>query len=54
MTGEPKASHSPSGASKTRYLACIVEYFICFTLVKIIISVQCVNDANVQIPIQKI
>jgi hypothetical protein len=33
MTEEPKASQSPSGASKTRYLACIVEYFICSTLV---------------------
>jgi hypothetical protein len=32
MTGEPKANQSPSGASKTRYLACIVEHFICSTL----------------------
>jgi hypothetical protein len=29
LTGEPKASQSPSEASKTRYHACIVEYFIC-------------------------
>jgi hypothetical protein len=33
MTGEPKASQSPSEASKTRYHACIVEYFICSSLV---------------------
>jgi hypothetical protein len=33
MTGEPKARQSPSEASKTRYHACIVEYFICSSLV---------------------
>jgi hypothetical protein len=33
MTGELKASQSPSEASKTRYHACIVEYFICSSLV---------------------
>jgi hypothetical protein len=33
MTGEPKASQSPSEASKTRYHACSVEYFICSSLV---------------------
>jgi hypothetical protein len=33
MTGEPKASQSPSEANKTRYHASIVEYFICSSLV---------------------
>jgi hypothetical protein len=33
MTGEPKASQSPSEASKTHYHASIVEYFICSSLV---------------------